>query len=199
MRTLISISATLILAMPLTALADGPKIDTNGDKQISWQEFYDAGQRRWSNLDKNNDGVVTKDERKAAREQSREARAERRFEKTDKNADGVLSQEEVKARQEAVAARRSAMREKRKEKRKAWREAGEQKPPRGGAGTKLPRPDSNGDGVLDKAEHDAMLRLRFDHADVNKDGVLSRREMRRAHKMKKRMRKQMRKQKAAQQ
>jgi|CXWL01.1.fsa_nt_gi uncharacterized low-complexity protein len=41
--------------------------------------------------------------------------------------------------------------------------------------------DSNKDGMVSKAEHDAAASAMFDAADANKDGMMSKEEMEKAH------------------
>ncbi len=95
------------------------------------------------------------------------ARADARFDRLDTNKDGQLSAEERKAGAEAA---RKAM---------AERKGGELQDfvpgaRRGGGGgmgeRMLARVDTNGDGLISKAEHRAMVEARFARMDADKDG-----------------------------
>lgn len=94
------------------------------------------------------------------------ARADARFDRLDTNKDGQLSADERKAGAEAA---RAAM---------AERKGGELQDfmpgaRRGGGGMgerMLARVDTNGDGLISKAEHRAMVEARFARMDADKDG-----------------------------
>ncbi|UUX98628.1 EF-hand domain-containing protein [Sphingomonas sp. J315] len=96
------------------------------------------------------------------------ARADARFDRLDTNKDGQLSAEERKAGAEAA---RKAM---------AERKGGELQDfvpgaRRGGTaigGRMLARVDTNGDGLISKAEHRAMAEARFVRMDADKDGMV---------------------------
>ncbi|WP_421792228.1 EF-hand domain-containing protein [Hyphobacterium sp.] len=57
----------------------GQQRDTNGDGQISREEFLGGENRIFERLDANNDSVITPDELDAAVENARERRESRRF------------------------------------------------------------------------------------------------------------------------
>lgn len=96
------------------------------------------------------------------------ARADARFDRMDTNKDGKLSAEERKAGAEAA---RAAM---------AERKGGELQDfmpgaRRGGGGMgerMLARVDTNGDGLISKAENRAMVEARFARMDADKDGTV---------------------------
>ncbi len=96
------------------------------------------------------------------------ARADARFDRMDTNKDGQLSADERKAGAEAA---RAAM---------AERKGGELQDfvpgaRRGGGGMgerMLARVDTNGDGLISKAEHRAMVEARFARMDADKDGTV---------------------------
>lgn len=99
------------------------------------------------------------------------ARADARFDRLDTNKDGQLSAEERKAGAEAARAARS-------ERSGAERKGGELQDfmpgaRRGGGGMgerMLARVDTNGDGLISKAENRAMVEARFARMDADKDG-----------------------------
>jgi Ca2+-binding EF-hand superfamily protein len=104
------------------------------------------------------------------------ARADARFDRLDTNKDGQLSAEERKAGAEAA---RAAM---------AERKGGELQDfvpgaRRGGGGMgerMLARVDTNGDGLISKAEYRAMAEARFARMDADKDGIVEAGEGRKA-------------------
>ncbi len=91
------------------------------------------------------------------------------FSKMDANEDGIVTASEMNARHEALVAAADAngdggvseeeMRAYRKAKRDEMRAEN--------------NPDTNGDGVIDRAEFQASAEKRFDRLDKNDDGVLS--------------------------
>ncbi len=94
------------------------------------------------------------------------ARADARFDRMDTNKDGQLSADERKAGAEAA---RAAM---------AERKGGEMADfmpgrGRGGMGERMMgRADTNGDGLISKAENRAMLEARFARMDADNDGSI---------------------------
>jgi len=182
-----------------------PKADLDQDGQVTQTEFMTAATTRFVNTDTNADGVLTKDEMKAARTAKREERAAWKFDGLDANADGVISKDEYDAkraeRSEKMKARldvnndgvvdeadREAMKAKREAKkaeraaRRAEREAnGETRAKgekRGGKRARMrgPNPDANGDGVVTRAEYEASTLAMFERLDKNSDGVLTKGE-----------------------
>ena len=155
------------------------KFDLNGDSYIDKTEFLSAANQKFSEMDANANGVVTKDEREAFRTLKREMRAQNKFSKTDANADGVITQQEY----DAARAERSDKREARRAEHQAQREArGEsQRGQRDGKRHERTRfqPDANDDGVIDVAEHTAAAEHKFARMDKDGDGVLSQDELKR--------------------
>lgn len=176
-----------------------PKADLNQDGQVTQSEFMTAATTRFVNTDTNADGVLTKDEMKAARANKRAQRANKKFEGLDANGDGVISKSEYDAKRAAKAekmqarrdvngdgtvdeADREAMKAKR-EARKAEREANGQTRIKGEGrkggkrgGMRGPKPDTNGDGVVTRAEFEASTLAMFERLDTNADGVLTKGE-----------------------
>lgn len=95
------------------------------------------------------------------------ARADARFDRLDTNKDGQLSAEERKAGAEAA---RAAMAEKKGGELQDFMPGAR----RGGGGMgerMLARVDTNGDGLISKAENRAMVEARFARMDADKDGM----------------------------
>jgi hypothetical protein len=99
------------------------------------------------------------------------ARADARFDALDTNKDGQLSAEERKAGMERA---RAAM---------AERRGGGERPDKAGRGGQmaermLARVDTNGDGLISRAEHRAAAEARFARMDANNNGVIDPEERR---------------------
>ncbi len=100
------------------------------------------------------------------------ARADARFDRLDTNKDGQLSAEERKAGMDAARSAQS-------EKSGAEKKGGELQDfmpggRRGGGGMgerMMARVDTNGDGMISKAENRAMVEARFARMDADKDGM----------------------------
>lgn len=95
------------------------------------------------------------------------ARADARFDRLDTNKDGQLSAEERKAGAEAA---RKAMAERKGGELQDFMPGGR----RGGGGMgerMMARVDTNGDGMISKAENRAMVEARFARMDAGKDGM----------------------------
>lgn len=98
------------------------------------------------------------------------ARADARFDRLDTNKDGQLSAEERKAGAEAA---RAAMAEKKGGELQDF-VPGARRGGGGGMGERmLARVDTNGDGLISKAEHRAMVEARFARMDADKDGTVA--------------------------
>jgi len=96
------------------------------------------------------------------------ARADARFDRLDTNKDGQLSADERKAGAEAA---RAAMAEKKGGELQDFMPGAR----RGGGGMgerMLARVDTNGDGMISKAENRAMVEARFARMDADKDGTI---------------------------
>ena len=101
------------------------------------------------------------------------ARADARFDRLDTNKDGQLSAEERKAGMDAARSAQS-------EKSGAEKKGGELQDfmpggRRGGGGMgerMMARVDTNGDGMISKAENRAMVEARFARMDADKDGTV---------------------------
>ena len=70
------------------------RFDTDGDGQVTRQEFDDAHAANFADADANGDGRVTLEEFTAYRERRRAERMEAMFQRFDANGDGAVSVEE---------------------------------------------------------------------------------------------------------
>lgn len=202
---LLGVSATLLFS---SAAMAKPKADTNKDGEISKAEFVAHANARFKKSDANDDGVVTREERRAEHERRRAAKSEAQFEKMDSNGDGAISKAEYDAHhaarkaaamkrrdlngdgevnaqdREMRKAKHAERRAKHKEMRKKHKEMRKKhQAMRKELGNRV-RPDANGDGVVTFEEHKAATDAMFTRMDVNKDGVLSKGEGRMRHKRK---------------
>lgn len=193
--------AFLLLAAS-TLIAATPAADLDGNGEVTRAEFMAAGEARFTAADTDFDGFLNRDEMDALRDAERSERTRKHFSKLDANGDGAVTEAEMLAAQEARLERKSDRREERRaqfierfdtdddgvlseEERSAVREQmGERRAERKGKrkgrfGKKRPRLDADGDGLISRAEYDAMGEKLFDRMDANGDGVLTKGEGRR--------------------
>lgn len=166
---------------------------------VTWAEVKAAADARWAKLDVNNDGKLD--------QADREAKALQRFDAMDANHDGSVSRAEYLAHVREGETRRAAF----AQRFRGGQGAGAASAPadgnasgdrmahgmgersgrrwagRGGWGggrlAFLLGPVHGSDGVLTHAAYDAAVKARFDKADTNHDGALSRDELRSARPM----------------
>ncbi|NNC37834.1 MAG: hypothetical protein HKO02_10290 [Hyphomonadaceae bacterium] len=153
-------------------------LDLNGDTFVDQTEFLSAANEKFSTMDADGNGAVTKDERQAFRKLKREERAQRQFDRKDANNDGVISQQEDIDARAARDEKREAARAERRERKAERGEKRRSKEGRRGDRQRF-NPDANGDGVVDVAEHGAAAQQAFARMDTNDDGVLSAEELKR--------------------
>jgi len=178
--TRILTTTAIISTVSISAFASGPmlkKADTNKDGLIQLSEFTAHADQKFSTMDADGNGLVTKEERQANRKQKRSDRAMEHFAKADSNGDGSISEEEFMV---ARAARAEKMKQKRdmKSEGKAHKKAHKKmhkkmKAHKAEHAGKRPKVDTNGDGAVDLAEHQAAVLARFERMDKDSDGVLS--------------------------
>jgi Ca2+-binding EF-hand superfamily protein len=175
----------------------GMRADANKDRTVTRAEFMARSDQRFARLDANGDGVISGDELPgrgrlvAGADADKDgkitkaeysAQAAARFAKLDANGDGKISSDEMKAMGERMREGRGG------------RGGGGMMPPpgapgrHGGHGDMLARIDTNKDGKISREEMRARIDARFDKLDTNKDGVIDQAEMQAARgKMKEHM------------
>lgn len=127
---------------------------------------------RLARIDTNHDGTITHAEAIAA--------AEARFARLDTNGDGTVTQQEMQANRAAMRAKWQERRAQRAAQGapdgKAWSHRGPHR-----HGMMLKRLDTNGDGVITRAEAQAEAQTaagkRFDRIDANHDGRIDQTEI----------------------
>ena len=186
---LLAAAATLAIAPLAHAQADRPERGTRA-AEMTRDAAISRADAMFGRLDINSDGRID-----AA---DREARQRARFDRADANGDGAVTFEETSAmreqRQERLGERR-AMRQERRAARKAQGGEAPRMARRGemaGAPDGAMRPrragglmmrgtgnaDANGDGAITKAEFTNAALTRFDAADTDRNGVVTREERR---------------------
>ena len=201
------LTATAIGAMLAAGVAMAMQAETPAappKKPVSKARMLERADARFDRIDANKDGQLDANERKAAAEAARAARAERAggemadfmpgggrrgggmmgekmLARIDTNGDGLISKAENRAAVEARFARMDAngdgtlARDERGKKGK-WKRGGGRRG--GGAMPGGMKADANGDGVITRAEFDAQSAARFAALDANKDGKIEKSEMR---------------------
>jgi len=194
--TRILTTTAILSTVSVAAFAGNPmleKVDTNKDGLVQLSEFTALSNQKFTKMDADGNGLVTKEERKAFHALMGEKRAKAKFAAIDSNGDGSVSEAEFMAARDARKERtmkrrdmngdgqldkedRKARKKMRKKMRKKIHEKmkankGEHKGNKHAGGR--PKIDTNGDGAIDLAEHQAAASARFAHMDKNDDGVLS--------------------------
>ncbi|MEP3890054.1 MAG: EF-hand domain-containing protein [Hellea sp.] len=90
-KYLLSITAAVLYSSPIHA---APKMDANGDKEISRIEYMSFMSNAFNKEDKNFDGKLTKQEIRDARKERLRESAKTRFKNMDTNNDGSITQQE---------------------------------------------------------------------------------------------------------
>jgi len=141
-------------------------------KALGEAKRAERAREHFSKMDLNGDGAVTEDEMMAAREAMKDRHSDRKdgwrekmLERFDTNADGELSDAERAVAHEQAKAKRG-------EWQKKWKA-------RKGDKAKRPRLDTDRDGIVTRAEYDAMGEALFARMDANGDGMLTKGEGRR--------------------
>jgi Ca2+-binding EF-hand superfamily protein len=185
--TLLAAAATLLLAGTASAqdTRAGGRLDRDGDKRVSLAELQAAQAERFTRLDTNRDGQLTRDERQAGRQAMRAERAAQRverqaemFSRRDADRDGGLSLAEAPKKIGPHFAHVDADRNGRLSPQELQAARTMLRGERGPKSVKADRPrvDANGDGAVSRAEFDAQLRVRFARMDADRDGFITRAE-----------------------
>lgn len=155
LRQTIAIAAlTGAMAMGTASASDMLRhFDANGDGNVTRVEARDALRTHFSGLDRDANGKVTRDERRAERR-------DRRFDRMDTNRDGVVTYDEL----QAAATQRA---------RKRFRDLDAN---RDGVVTReeadLAKKRRGARGPMTLQDLDARVMRMFDRADRNRDGVI---------------------------
>jgi Ca2+-binding EF-hand superfamily protein len=177
--TLTLSAAALALGAGAVAYAQTPERGMRG-QEMTRAQAETMATKAFERADANGDGKID-----AA---DRDARNDARFARLDTNNDGALSKDEFLASHERRAERTAQGGEQADGKRPGKR--GERMGHRGMHGMGMARnADSDGDGAVSQVEFASAALARFDAADADKDGTVTREERREAHKA---MREQMR-------
>ncbi|WEJ99885.1 MAG: EF-hand domain-containing protein [Candidatus Sphingomonas phytovorans] len=170
------------------------RADTDRDGTISRAEFMARAEQRFAKLDANGDGQLSGDElggrgggRLMAADTNKDgkiskaeymAQAAERFARLDANGDGKISPDEMKATMERMREGRGGF---------GGRPGGGDGPgmapppgagrPMGGHGGMIARLDTNKDGKISREEMRASADARFDKLDTNKDGFIDQAEI----------------------
>jgi Ca2+-binding EF-hand superfamily protein len=182
--------AALLLAGSSVALAHGPgdgechggpgrgpgahfdELDTNKDGTVSQAEFLAQGDARFAQADTNKDGKLTKEERKAAWD----AHMKERFAKHDKNGDGKLTKDELGNMPEEFQKRLDTNGDGAITQAEMASHKGEMHKKHGkGPG------DPMGDKTVTREEAKAKATQFFTELDTNKDGKLTKDELKAGH------------------
>lgn len=92
MKKMMAVLGMVLLSAALALAADDlfKKIDKDGDGKVSWQEYSDAVAAKFTEHDKNRDGILASDEIKSIGKEG----AGKLIKKIDANADGKISKQE---------------------------------------------------------------------------------------------------------
>lgn len=188
---MIATAAGMAIAQPPAGAPEGPPMG----RDVTRQEVINRVDEVFSRLDANRDGRVTPDERRAAREQRREAMVDRAFDRLDADNNGSISREEMRDGRRRGPGRRMRM-------------AGpggpggpggsgfdgpDGPPPPGMRGPGMRGPRGMGAREVTREEMRERALARFDRMDANRDGtvtVAERRQARDAMRERMRMRRQ---------
>jgi hypothetical protein len=182
--------AALLLAGSSVALAHGPgdgechggrgrgpgahfdQLDTNKDGSLSQAEFLAKGDARFAQADTNKDGKLTKEERQAVHQ----AHMKERFAKHDKNGDGKLTKDELGRMPEQFQKRLDSNGDGAITQAEMAAHRGEMMKNHGkGPG------DGMGDKTVTREEAKAKATQFFTALDANKDGKLTKDELKAGH------------------
>ena len=165
------LAAGVPIAAPATAPAQKARVDVNGDGVISRAEAaaHPRLAERFDQLDKNRDGRLDASERPQFKGRGRRGG----MAMLDANKDGVID------RTEAAKFPKFAQRFDHLDKNRDGRLDASERPQRMGRGGGMAKIDKNGDGRISRNEAvGSPFAQRFDQLDANRDGYITREEMR---------------------
>lgn len=186
MRKLTLTLSAAVLALGAGSIAYAQNADRPGamrGQDMTRAQAEEMATKAFERADANGDGQIN--------EADRDARQDARFARLDTNGDGVLSKEEFLAPQKRRAENRATRGDRDGQRmgrmgRRGMRGAGMD---RGMAANA----DTNGDGTISQSEFTAAALTRFDEADADNDGTVTREERRAARQaMRNSMRERMR-------
>lgn len=135
------------------------RLDVNGDGEISPADREARAQQRFDKMDADGDGAISREEFAAVRENRTAMREERRAAREARQGEGAKRGERMARREDRRGMRGAGMR---------------------GARGMLRQADADGNGAISQAEFTAAALARFDAADANNDGTVTREERRNA-------------------
>ena len=168
-RLMIGASAIALLTIPAWAIAEkhhdmrGPQ--TRAEVEARVKEHF-------AEVDKNKDGVITKEEADSFRAAKRTEMRDKRFTMLDANKDGQISREEFDAPRSDKGGMDDGMRGMHRRGMGMMR----------GHGDMFAKADANSDGKVTLSEATGRALEMFDRADANKDGIVTPEERRAAMK-----------------
>ena len=166
------LAAGVAIAAPATAPAQKARVDANGDGVISRAEAaaHPRLAERFDQLDKNRDGRLDASERPQFKGRGHRGGG---MAMLDANKDGVID------RAEAAKFPKFAQRFDQLDKNRDGRLDASERPQRMGRGGGMAKIDKNGDGRISRNEAvGSPFAQRFDQLDANRDGYVTREEMR---------------------
>jgi Ca2+-binding EF-hand superfamily protein len=173
-----SIMKTIVVtALALTAFAapvlaqDAPM--RGGPAPVARADMEAKLRARLATVDANRDGMVTRDEMRAAGQAKKAERRAKAFARLDANSDGVVSRDEFTNAQAGAGQRAAGM-----QRMKMMRRMGAARMGAARAGAMAALADKDGRIAIDAAVKAALAR--FDAADANRDGRLTPEERRAA-------------------
>ncbi len=180
-KTLVICLTSSALLVGGTAIAQAPERGVMRNMEMTRDDVEQLATQAFARMDVNSDGKLDAGDR--------EARANARFDAVDTDGDGAISREEFAAIRDQRKDRREERRAARAE---AGSEAGRRMAMRGPGRmmrgmVMLGQADSDNDGAISQAEFNAAALARFDAADKDGNGTITREERRAAQPQARRM------------
>lgn len=153
------------------------KFDSNDDSQVTKDEFFTGMALRFTEMDKDGDGVVSKKEFKKNSKSKHKDYKKKHKAKIDTDNDGLISKEEYLASKLKKAERKFARLDKDSDGFLTEDERKSDKPKHRKPKHYFTKIDKNGDGVISEAESKASSERMFQHLDSNGDDVITQDEI----------------------